>query len=284
MRTEDEMFNLILELAKEDERIRLVGMEGSRTNKRAPKDRFQDYDISYIVTEMAPFIQNEKWLDLFGPRIFMQKPEAMSLYPQELGNWFSYLMLFEDGNRIDLTLIPLSELNVYLEKSDGLLEILLDKDNRVKDLPRSSDAFYHIQKPTEQFYDDCCNEFWWIATYVVKGICREEFLYAADYLNQYLRPELLRMVSWKVGLETDFSVSLGKNYKYLEDFVQPHLWNQLRETFEMHTYSHLWEALFTCLQLFREVSKEVADQLAFSYPDYDQSITNYVNQLYDEFR
>src|SRR5690625_450384 len=246
------MFHLILGLAKEDERIRMVSLEGSRMNKHAPKDRFQDYDISYIVSDMASVIQDETWLEYFGPRIFMQKPEAMTVYPPDSGNCFSYLMLFEDGNRIDLTLIPLSELNVYLEKSDGLLEILLDKDNRVKDLSPASDSFYHIQKPTEQFYDDCCNEFWWIATYVAKGICREEFLYAADYLNQDLRPELMRMIYWKVGLETDFSVSLEKNYKYLEDFVQSHLWNQLSETFEMHTYSHLWKALFTCLQLFRE--------------------------------
>ena len=61
----------------------------------------------------------------------MQKPEAMSLFPSEFGDWFSYLMLFEDGNRIDLTLMPIDDLDQYIS-SDKLLMILLDKDKRIK--------------------------------------------------------------------------------------------------------------------------------------------------------
>lgn len=54
----------------------------------------------------------------------MQKPEDMELFPPELGNWFSYLMLFEDGSKVDLTLIPLPEAGEYFEKSDGLVQVL----------------------------------------------------------------------------------------------------------------------------------------------------------------
>ena len=48
MRTEQEMFELILNTAKADERIRAVYMNGSRTNVNVPKDIFQDYDIVYV--------------------------------------------------------------------------------------------------------------------------------------------------------------------------------------------------------------------------------------------
>lgn len=133
MRTEAEMMELILAFARRDERIRVVGMEGSRTNPKVPKDQFQDYDVSYLVTDMESFKKDDAWLDYFGKRIIMQKPEAMSLFPPELGNWFSYLMLFTDGNRIDLKLVPLDELDRYLS-SDKLLAVLLDKDGRVPDL------------------------------------------------------------------------------------------------------------------------------------------------------
>src|SRR5699024_8646725 len=94
----------------------------------------QDYDITYLVTEMDVFIQDEQWLDVFGERIILQKPEAMSLYYPQLGTWFSYLMLFEDGTRIDLTLIPLEELNLYLS-SDSLIKILLDKEGDINNYP-----------------------------------------------------------------------------------------------------------------------------------------------------
>lgn len=43
MRTE-EMFQLIMDVAKQEEHIRAVGMVGSRTNVKAPKDSFQDFD------------------------------------------------------------------------------------------------------------------------------------------------------------------------------------------------------------------------------------------------
>lgn len=51
MRSEQEMFDLILNTAREDKRIRAVYMNGSRTNPNAPKDIFQDYDIVYVVRE-----------------------------------------------------------------------------------------------------------------------------------------------------------------------------------------------------------------------------------------
>lgn len=41
MRTEKEMQELILNIAKQDERIRAVYMNGSRTNPNVPKDIFR---------------------------------------------------------------------------------------------------------------------------------------------------------------------------------------------------------------------------------------------------
>jgi aminoglycoside 6-adenylyltransferase len=41
MRTEKEMMDIILNFAKNDERVRVVTMEGSKLNKNAPKDIFQ---------------------------------------------------------------------------------------------------------------------------------------------------------------------------------------------------------------------------------------------------
>ena len=51
MRSEDEMMKLILQVAEDDERVRAVYLNGSRTNPNAPKDCFQDYDVVYVVTE-----------------------------------------------------------------------------------------------------------------------------------------------------------------------------------------------------------------------------------------
>lgn len=282
MRTEKEMMELILQVARNDERIRIVGMEGSRTNRNVPKDEFQDYDISYVVTDMDPFIKDDHWLDVFGKRIIMQKPEAMHLFPPDLGNWYSYLIIFEDGNRIDLTLIPLNELDVYLT-SDPLLTILLDKDDRIEQPPVPTDKPFHVQKPSKEYFEDCCNEFWWISTYVAKGLCRKEFLYALDHLNQYVQPMLLKMLAWQVGIQTNFSLSVGKSYKYLDQYLTKDVWNDLQSTFRNDTFEEIWQSLFKCQRLFRDSSRFVSQALKYPYPDYDENVMDYIHKLYHKY-
>ncbi|GIO14512.1 hypothetical protein J19TS2_40670 [Cohnella xylanilytica] len=210
MRSEQEMMELLTEFARKDERIRLVTLEGSRTNPNIPRDSFQDYDISCFVTEMDSFKENDRWLDVFGRRLMMQKPEDMELFPPDLGNWFSYLMLFEDGNKVDLTLIPIGETEEYFAQSDGLVRVLLDKDGRVAKEPVANDRQYWIAQPTARQFDDCCNEFWMVSTYVVKGLARREILFAIDHLNEIARPNLLRMMAWRIGAERDIRSAWGK--------------------------------------------------------------------------
>ena len=283
MRTEKEMMHLILSFAQKDDRIRIVGMEGSRTNIHISKDSFQDFDISFLVTDLKSFQTDDRWLDYFGQRIIMQKPEAMSLFPPELGNWFSYLILFEDGNKMDLTLIPLEELALYL-KSDGLLTILLDKDRRIAAPPAATDRDFWVQNPSPEYFDDCCNEFWFVSTYVCKGLCRREILFASEHLNFILRPNLLRMLGWKVGIETGFSLSVGKAYKFLGQYVDSQTWGQLLSTYRNDSYPNMWDALEKCHILFREAAHFVADSLGYCYPDYDRKVSGYIARLKKEYQ
>lgn len=280
MRTEQEMMDLILSFAEKDERIRVIGMEGSRTNICVPKDEFQDYDISFIVTDMNSFKQNDEWLDYFGPRIIMQKPEAMSLFPPELGGWFSYLMLFEDGNRIDLKLVPLEDLDKYL-KHDKLLKILMDKDGLVKNPTKPTDEDYQVKKPSAEYFDDACNEFWWVSTYVAKGLRRDELLFAIDHLNNYVRPNLLRMLAWRVGIERNFSVSVGKSHKYLDLYISEGVWKRLLDTYRNGSADEIWKALFETHILFRETALYVAEKLGYRYPDYDEKVSEYIKKLFE---
>lgn len=281
MRSEQDMLGLILRVAMEDERVRVVTLEGSRTNPNVPKDMFQDYDISYHVTDMAPFLQNPGWVDRFGERIMMQMPEAMSMFPPELGRRFSYLMQFTDGNRIDMTLIPLDEKEAYC-KEDKLMKVLLDKDGCFPDVPPPSDEDYRVKRPSAAFFHDCCNEFWWVPTYVAKGLWRKEILFAIDHLDQYMRPMLMKMLAWHVGFATDFSLSIGKNGKYLAKYLPEERWGLLMRTFPCGTYESVWQALFTMGELFRQAGRDVAQHLDISYPlEEDARVTAYLRHVQD---
>lgn len=60
MRTEKQMYDLILGLARADDRIRIVTLEGSRTNINISPDEFQDYDITFFVADLQSFTADDE--------------------------------------------------------------------------------------------------------------------------------------------------------------------------------------------------------------------------------
>ena len=62
------LFDRVLSLTRADARIRAVILNGSRANPAAKPDRYQDWDLVVLVTEIAPFIRERSWLDALGAR------------------------------------------------------------------------------------------------------------------------------------------------------------------------------------------------------------------------
>lgn len=275
------MMERIKEIAEREERVRILTLEGSRTNKNIQRDEWQDYDITFFVEEVDSFTDDEEWLDQFGNIIMMQTPEDMVLFPAtEKG--YSYLMMLDDYNKIDLTLMLTEDLDNYLAEN-GLVEVLIDKDNRIKQTVIPTDEAFHIRKPTATEFDNSCNEFWHVTSYVIKGLCRGEILYAIDHLNQILRPELFRMMSWKVGIETGFSLSIGKNYKFIDRYLPEKIWQRLLESYDMGSIEQSWNSLFIIHELFSKISQEVAGLLKYEYPGYDENMTRFTVDMYRKY-
>ena len=178
MRSEEQIFELIISVANGDENIRAVMLTGSRANQNIKKDGFQDFDVIYMVDNLDKFADDINWINVFGERIIMQMPGSMQLDEHDLESdkvEITYLMLFRDFNRIDLKLIDIKN-EEY--RTDSFNRVLLDKDSRFSSLPEASEDNYAVKKPSPKTFSDCCNEFWWVATYVYKGIARDEPLYA----------------------------------------------------------------------------------------------------------
>jgi aminoglycoside 6-adenylyltransferase len=75
MKSEQEMFNIIINTAKRNDHIRAVYMNGSRANPNIQKDKFQDFDIVYVVDETAPPFNNKQWISMFGEIAVLQEPD-----------------------------------------------------------------------------------------------------------------------------------------------------------------------------------------------------------------
>ncbi len=267
MRTEQEMLDLIIAAARQDERIRAVIMNGSRANPNAPRDLFQDFDVVYIVTDVAPFRNNYEWIKRFGELMILQEPDDMQDPPPGINEGFAYLMQFTDGNRIDLGIYPLAKLH-DLEK-DSLSLLLLDKDGIIKPFPLADETGYLPKAPTARAFFDCCNEFWWVCPYVAKGLWRQEIIYAKYMLDQVVREQLMKMLTWHIGMRTQFSINPGKYGKYFRKYLQPELWDLLQKTYSGAGYDITWDALLTMCTLFRKVAGPLAEHFGFDYPHED---------------
>jgi len=267
MRSEQEMYELILNTARNDDRIRAVILNGSRANPHAPRDIFQDFDIVYVVTDVSSFRMDTDWIKRFGELVIMQMPDCMQDPPPSDDGSFGYLMQFADDNRIDLTLYPIEKLDEL--GRDSLSVLLLDKDGIIEPFPPPDESDYLPKPPTSKAFADCCNEFWWVCTYVAKGLWREEITYAKYMLDQIVREQLTKALTWHIGIKTQFSVNPGKAGKHFKQYLEPELWDMLLKTYSDADYDHTWEALTTMCHLFRIAALSVAEHFGFDYPHED---------------
>jgi aminoglycoside 6-adenylyltransferase len=282
MRTEKEMMDLILAIAAADKRIRAVLLNGSRADSKIKKDRFCDFDIVYVTDDINSFLSDHTWINIFGERLILQMPDlADAGKPDYIKRTaFTYLMLFKDYNRIDLTLLPADKIAEEYQQ-DSLTIVLLDKDNLFSNLPPASDTDYYIQQPAEKDFRDCCNEFWWVATYVAKGICRGQVIYAKEMLENPVRQMFLKMIDWYIGTATGFAVTTGKSGKHLQAHLPAELYSKILATYPNADGEHIWTSLFLMTDIFRDLANEVAVKLQYTYNrKEDENVTNYLKWMH----
>ncbi len=277
-RDETAMLNLIMQIAKNDERIRAVIMNGSRTSPSASADIFQDYDIVYVVTDVESFVADTDWTKQFGDILILQTPDKMDGKWPKLKDEYAYLMQFRDWNRIDLTLVNVGKITTMPRDSQSIL--LLDKDELIKAFDPPSDRDYLPKPPTEIEFHNCCNEFLWVTTYVAKGIWRKELTYAKHVTEQIVKEELIKLLTWHAGIRTDYQKTMGKYGKYLEKYIEPMLWKKFANTYVDADYQNMWKALFLMCEIFNELALEIADYYGYEYnQDEYQNVVDYLKEV-----
>ena len=253
MRTEAEMLDVILKIA-ETLQVEAVAMSGSRTNQKASKDEFQDYDVVYVVENLDELIIDLSWLDQFGKRIIEQH---VLLDHRRL-----YLMLFEDGNRIDLTLCPKDHIQEWVD-SEANYTVLEDKMGLF--MPHSPSPQRYWADPASQTdFEKACNEFWWVSAYVVKGIHRKQLIYATDHLYGNCQQELLKVLAWQVTADKG-TIDVGKNYKHLFQYLPAEKEKEFSNLLDFSSLDKITQSLFATIQLFHQEAQSLAHKMGFDY-------------------
>ncbi len=252
-RSQEQMLRLILQTAKSLQ-IDAVTLSGSRTNQKIQTDEFQDYDVVYVVDDLDTLTRDLAWLDQFGKRIIEQEVT--------LGHRRLYLMLFEDGNRIDLTLCPKDHIQEWVE-SEADFTVLEDPKSLFVPHSPSPQRFW-TSPASEMDFEESCNEFWWVSAYVVKGICRKQIIYATDHLYGICQQELLKILAWQVASDRG-AVDIGKNYKYLFNYLPIEKEKEFSALLDFSSLDKITQTLFATMSTFHREAQDLAQKIGLDY-------------------
>ena len=253
MRTDQEILGLILETAKKLQ-VDAVALSGSRTNPKVQTDEFQDYDLVYVVDDIDNLTSDLSWLDQFGKRIIEQEVT--------LGHRRLYLMLFEDGNRIDLTICPKEHINEWVA-SEADYTVLVDEKGLFESYSPSPERHW-IHPASNSDFEKSCNEFWWVSAYVVKGICRKQIIYATDHLYGICQQELLKILAWQVARDRGV-VDIGKNYKYLFNYLPSEKEKEFSALLDFSSLYKITQSLLATMEFFHQEAQYLAQKMGFKY-------------------
>ena len=267
MKTESIMLNLILQTAK-TLKAEAVALSGSRTNDQVQKDEFQDYDVVYVVDDLDNLTSDLSWLDQFGTRIIEQH--------NILGNRRLYLMLFEDGNRIDLTICPKDYINEWVDSEAGFT-VLVDEKDLFESYSPSPQRFW-IHPASETDFEKTCNEFWWVSAYVVKGICRKQVIYETDHLYGICQQELLKLLAWQVASDKG-KIDIGKNYKYLFNYLPSEKEKEFSNLLDFSSLDKITQSLLATMKIFHQEAQILSQKMGF---EYDREVAEKMIQYAEE--
>lgn len=244
----------ILDFADANTQISAVILCGSRANPESSVvDVFSDYDIVFVTKSNTAFDSAPCF------------PEAGELcivqHPHNGASISTYLMQYMSGLRIDISFVTAAKLSEYLAE-EYFAKLLWSREAFTLPTGRRKDA-----PPTEQDFAECCNEFWWVLPYVVKGMKRGQPTYANWHLENCLRNELFRMLGWLYMKQGIHISKCGKNLNTVMDSGD---FKTLVSTYCAAVDRDIAAALKNVCRLFSKYARMTAAAYGFQYNEAEE--------------
>lgn len=85
------------------------------------------------------------------------------------------------------------------------------------------------------------------------------------------------MLSWRIGAQTEYSVSCGKLNKYFRRYLPEETYQLYLKIFPDSSYENFRKAIKVSCGLFRETAVRNAESLGMAYPvEYEQGFEKYI--------
>jgi aminoglycoside 6-adenylyltransferase len=304
----DQLIDRFVKWARTEKSVRAAILIGSRARRERPADQWSDFDLILIVTDPQLFLSRTDWLEKIG------QPRLTFLESTATGGEMERRVLFDGGLDVDFAVIPNKDargLVWYLriqkrfpfllrlfpgparrmaQTVSGFFDILrrgvrilVDKDGLSEYLDRAPATDESARLPAQAEFLEAVNDFWYHSVWTAKHLRRGELWWAKSGCDDRLKWLLRRMMEWHARATKGPDFDTWMRGRFLEKWADPRAVRDLRETFAHYDEQDTWRALQATMNLFRWLSLETAERLAYSYPtaeaDYAAGL---VKKLYSE--
>jgi aminoglycoside 6-adenylyltransferase len=262
MKSESSVLSDLIDWAFESDNVRMIALNGSRGGPARVPDDLSDYDVAVFVNDLSPIL-DDCWLERFG-EIMVRWP----LRPESTTGpeWVTQLVLFSDGVRIDFQFT--TSATTKIEQSGPYHCVLVDKDRLSESVSGVPVEGATIELPSEAEFADRINAFWWDIPYVAKALQRGEIDYARFVIEGDLRFNKLHpLIRWHIGLRHGSATDVGIFGRWFARYLESEIWDAYLETYSGADPEDQWRAMFAMTRFVGMLGKQIASELAFTYPE-----------------
>lgn len=250
--------------AASNEAIQAALLTGSKASLKGG-DAFSDDDIALFGKEF-PFLINDAWLQQIGPF-------ALCIHDRFQAKGFDIptrLVIFDRFVKVDFSFHPYAELeqmcatNKLPDAYNIGYKTLLDKTGICKQLPPPAYTGFNVGRPSPEAFQNNTNEFFFEAWHVLKYLQRGELWAAWSRLWSCMQ-WLLKLLEWQESLKHGWEFSPKPGGKNVTEWLQQALRRPVASCFPEMQLGAMKMALLRAISLYREIVRELAQDLAYDY-------------------
>jgi aminoglycoside 6-adenylyltransferase len=272
---------------------------GSRARSDHSADAWSDLDVLLIARRPASYLAGPRWLDA------IETPWLAVKEPTPIGGQEIFLVTFEGGTKVDVSVVPsrafvvaarvvgilrhypaalLLVPSVARERLFALSDVLnrglrmvLDKDGIARHLESGGLAVHAPIPPSQEEFSDLVSRFLNEQVWVALKIRRGELFVAKTLGESRLLALLLRMIEWHAQVTTDHWSPVYEHGRFLEEWAAPKVVSRLHAVFPRYDASEIFNARIAALDLFRQLAEETGARLGYAYPHkLEDTVMNWV--------
>lgn len=262
------MIEMIQAWASEETQVRGAMIVGSQARSVSPADECSDLDVALFAKDPITLLSSGRWVDRFGKTVLTYVEDTA------VGSSRERRVLYSDGLDVDFAVFSDSAVDELLRAQDALgtlrrgYRILVDKDGALACIssilgPARPRTGFRLEAAE---YVEAVNDFWYHALWTAKKIRRGEIWTAKSGCDGRLKRLLLRMVAWRVLLESEGRTDVWHDGRFFDRWAPPDVRERLPASYSNYSIPGLIDALARTGDLFGDQARRVSSASGIVYP------------------